>query len=309
LAPEAGGAGTLVIASVLDFGRCPSDGDDVRVGSARVNWEDGRVLAVVPSDALSSVPFAVPDDAAPGEHRVTVTCLGGQRQVASGLFTVTAAEEPVAVPEIVGSSLDDARRRLEEVDLRLGRISPVDGGEVVRQRPEAGTLVRPGTAVDVELQPPPQALVIVPDVVGQTLDDAARAVRAVGLELGEVSGEGDLVREQRPPAETAVPVGSEVTLSMEAGVPPEEPVLAGDGAPGWWPAVLLLALAVVLALVLGRAGRERRWVRRQVRVAPGAPVTPRVGVAEERDPSAPTVSVTLQPRVDHGVSELEEVAP
>ena len=65
------------------------------------------------------------------------------------------------MPDLLNMSQADARTRLEVEGLQLGsvtrrRTSDASPGTVVAQRPAAGTLAPPGTAVDIVVARSPQ---------------------------------------------------------------------------------------------------------------------------------------------------------
>jgi hypothetical protein len=75
----------------------------------------------------------------------------------------------------------------------------------------------PGSPVSITLGSVP-VLVTVPRVIGLTPEDAASVLRDRQLVLGQVSGEGEKIRGQRPRAGTKVPVRSAVNVTVERGV-------------------------------------------------------------------------------------------
>jgi len=100
----------------------------------------------------------------------------------------------IPVPEIVGQPEEIAREQLATAELKIR----IKGGEgqydaqvpaehVLRQRPQAGSLVKRGAAIDVTLSLGPE-LVLVPDVRGRALQAAQVTLHAVGLSLGSTPG-------------------------------------------------------------------------------------------------------------------------
>jgi eukaryotic-like serine/threonine-protein kinase len=108
--------------------------------------------------AVESVPTA----SAPGVVVVTRPSAGVPVAAGSGVrLVVSKGAASVTVPDLLSLSLGDARQRLEEVGLVLGvatRRTSNDGlpGTVMAQRPAAGTLAVPGSAVDIVLIRRPQ---------------------------------------------------------------------------------------------------------------------------------------------------------
>jgi len=139
-------------------------------------------------------------------------------------LVVAAEPEPVEidVPRVVGLPVAEARERLRQLGLRstVARVqASSEPGTVVRQSPGAGTSLREGQAVRLEVSSGP-ALVSVPDVVG--LDEAAaRAeLRAAGFGVQVVDGETSdpaqdgLVAAQSPGGGSSAREGAVVALTV-----------------------------------------------------------------------------------------------
>jgi hypothetical protein len=219
------------------------------------------------------------------------------------ITVVADGPELVVVPDVVGLDVADASDALAEQGLGLG--DRVGEGDVVRsQNPEAGARVPPGSLVSISLDStiPPQ-LVAVPDLTGLTPEEAGATVAAAGLALGNGADGAGKVQAQDPAPGTLVPVGTAVTLTL-ASSPPTP----------WWP-VAAAVLALLLAVASGafkstRPRRDRRWLRKHMRLVPGAASAPEFDVREPRtEQAAPTLVVRLQPRANGGMQVLEEVTP
>lgn len=303
--PTSGGPGTTVTAVATGYGACKR--------YVTFFWDDARLEDDVRLDTLSgsaSTAFTVPDSAAAGDHQVQARCAAGDSVAASTGFTVPPGQAAtVIVPNVIGMSVDDAASRLIEEGLVLGEVS--GNGDVIEgQDPPQGAELTAGSAVNVSvdpIEPPSQSLVEVPDVTEMTVEEATAAVAAAGLVSGNTpDGDGD-VESQQPEAGTLVRAGSAVTLTLTSS--PEPP---------WWP-IAPAATALVLLLVLGatlaayqttRASRDRRWLRKHMRLVPGAASAPGFDIRESRtELSAPTLVVRLEPQADRGKQVLEEVPP
>ena len=111
--------------------------------------------------------------------------------------------------------------------------STVGAGRVLRQDPAPGTTVDAGTAVAYVLSTGPE-LVAVPDVEGQSQQDAADAVEAAGLAVGALRDvESDAVAagavdEQRPRAGQLVRPGTAVDLDVALGRVNDAPHITTD---------------------------------------------------------------------------------
>ena len=84
-----------------------------------------------------------------------------------------------------GASVQDARAQLEEAGLKVkiapGRVnSEFDKGLVAEQSPGVGKQVGQGDTVTLTLSKGP-VMVEVPDVVGDSVDDATRRLKDAGF--------------------------------------------------------------------------------------------------------------------------------
>ncbi len=143
----------------------------------------------------------------------TGTDLRGGSEVA---LVVSLGPEPVAVPDVTGGSVDDARAQLEDSGLRLGgtteEYDPAVAGTVVAQDP-AGSSLLPGEVVDVVVSRGPQP-VPVPDVFESRYSDAVAELEGLGFVV-ERRGSGIFGRvvRQDPSAGTELVPGSTVVVT------------------------------------------------------------------------------------------------
>ncbi|MFF0332335.1 Stk1 family PASTA domain-containing Ser/Thr kinase [Streptomyces fimicarius] len=141
-------------------------------------------------------------------------------------LVVSRGPEIVRVPDVVGSSLADARRALKKVGLAPGMVTKefsedVARGEVIRTDPRAGTDRNPDTAVALVVSK--GAPVEVPDVSGLSVEDATAELEAEGLKAEVLPGrvhsaevEGD-VTEQSPAEGAEAAEGDTVQLTISKG--------------------------------------------------------------------------------------------
>ena len=138
---------------------------------------------------------------------------------------------PVAVPDVTGSSLDDATRAIQDANLALGEVhrvySPtVHEGDVVRQDPSIGKAPR-GSPVRLWVSKG-RAPVPIPAVVGRQQDRAERLLKDAGFRtvvavaFSDQIGRG-LVISVDPQEATPTPYRSAVTITVSQG-PQEFPV-------------------------------------------------------------------------------------
>lgn len=109
-------------------------------------------------------------------------------------FSLFVRSGVTTVPPVEGLSRGEASARLADQGLRLrgveneGRYSEkVPAGHVVRQNPDARTLVKRGSGVTVVLSRGPQR-VEVPELDGKTLPAAQAALSGNGLAVGRLLG-------------------------------------------------------------------------------------------------------------------------
>jgi serine/threonine-protein kinase len=130
---------------------------------------------------------------------------------------VSAGRAPVAVPDVVGLTPEQAVANLEELGFTVqraedGRSGDVDTGEVMGVDPSpSGDPVPYGSTVSLTVSAGPP-LVAVPDLGGLKKDEAEQALAALGLGMDFRKVAGNRVALQNPPAATQVPVGSTVTV-------------------------------------------------------------------------------------------------
>ena len=145
---------------------------------------------------------------------------------------------PVAVPDVTGSSLDDATRTIQDANLVVGDVqriySPtVHEGDVVRQDPSIGKAPR-GSLVQLWVSKG-RAPAPIPAVVGKQQDRAERLLRDAGFRpvvavaFSDQIGRG-LVISVDPQEATPTAYRSAVTITVSQG-PQEFPVPNFSGLP------------------------------------------------------------------------------
>ncbi|WP_394684838.1 PASTA domain-containing protein [uncultured Microbacterium sp.] len=188
--------GAAVLIAVLVFALLPRGGP--------VEAQDGAVVptasAAMPSPVASPPPVAT---VAP---------------------VVEQSPSRVAVPELAGRSLDEARAVLAAVGLSavappLTSDDPRPAGTVLALTPAPGEQVPPGSAVTLTVA---SGFTVVPEIRGRGADDAQYTVASAGLEIAlrrvpTASARPGTVMDAEPPVGTRVQRGARVTL-----------VLAGD---------------------------------------------------------------------------------
>ncbi|MCM2576430.1 Stk1 family PASTA domain-containing Ser/Thr kinase [Streptomyces meridianus] len=144
----------------------------------------------------------------------------GSRHRADTAVALTVSKgEPVEAPDVIGLSLPDARQELREAGLRVEvsgkRVhSEEDRNTVAEQVPSEGDEVARGDTVTLTLSKGPQ-LVEVPDVEGQSLDEAKRKLEDAGFTV-DVSRFffGDTVFDQSVNGGEKAPRGSTIKIRV-----------------------------------------------------------------------------------------------
>jgi serine/threonine-protein kinase len=126
-----------------------------------------------------------------------------------------------SVPDLVGSTPDEARKALDEANLQYQEVSAPssdpDKGKAIKQDPAPQAQVAPNSTVTVTVGTG-MTIVVVPDgLVGESVDDATAALQAAGLTVVAEEADGTERQDQvtgvdhRPGQQ--LPSGSPVTLT------------------------------------------------------------------------------------------------
>ncbi len=253
-------AAALVAAASVTTGRYLSV-DDVRLADVRgLSYVDASER--LRSSGLRVLTYPEVDAAAAPDTVVSQTPPSGSvvrvgRTVSLG---VNAVAEVRQAPTLVGLSERDAIARAETVGLHVERVAYVvserPSGMVVRQEPEAGSVLGPASSVhlDVSRGDASQPLEL-PDVRGMTLEDAKAALHALGVRRVDAVA-ADLsfdrphtVTDQRPAAGTEVLPSTPVTLVYALEGTRVVRVPEVDGAPLWQAQLALRAAQLALGPV------------------------------------------------------------
>ena len=132
------------------------------------------------------------------------------------VLTVSKGAEPVAVPNVVGKPVAEAKVMIAEGDLRDRVVEKfnetVPAGVVVSQKPANGTADKNSVVQIVVSKGPP--LVEVPGVVGKNVAEAQQIITAAGFvpAVNALPGGPGTVLNQSPGGGDKAPKGSTVTL-------------------------------------------------------------------------------------------------
>ncbi|MEU7122813.1 Stk1 family PASTA domain-containing Ser/Thr kinase [Streptomyces zaomyceticus] len=147
---------------------------------------------------------------------------GTDRAPDSAVALVVSKGSPIDVPDVTGETVADATAALQEAGLEVvvapERIdSPEDAGSVAAQSLAEGSRAAEGDTITLTVSKGPK-LVEVPDVTGETTDDARTALEEAGFEV-EVKKSfpylGDTVASQSVEGGSTAPEGSTVTITIK----------------------------------------------------------------------------------------------
>ncbi|MGW0700488.1 Stk1 family PASTA domain-containing Ser/Thr kinase [Streptomyces sp. NPDC002867] len=147
---------------------------------------------------------------------------GSSRSPDSAVSLVVSKGAPIDVPDVTGDSVEDATAELEEADLKVkvaaGRInSPHEAGAVARQSAAEGTRLAAGDTITLTVSKGPR-MVEVPDVVGDSVDDATADLEAAGFVVDVEKSFpflGETVESQSVAGGDEAPEGSTVTIKIK----------------------------------------------------------------------------------------------
>jgi serine/threonine-protein kinase len=215
-------------------GAVPAPGTDITVQVPRA--AAAATTVVGDTQRTTALPPMPPDEGDGGRRRrrrwpyvvlalVLLAALGGTGgwYLAVGRYT--------HAPGLVGLSKSDAVERLQDAGLRFRLGKPmfsdsIEKGAVADQDPDAGARIDKNGVVTLRISRGPSAYAV-PDVSGETVKDATKALEAVQLEVADRVREefsetvdAGLVIRTNPPEGRSLHVGSEVTLIVSKGVKP-----------------------------------------------------------------------------------------
>ena len=129
----------------------------------------------------------------------------------------------ITMPDITGMTLDQARSRLKNLGLVIGKISAgtddsKEDGVILMQSPPGDSKVTKGATVDVTVNRVKSKKVELPNLVGMTVKDAKDALASLGLNAA-ISGAGDdtaVITQQSPEAGSSLDANTSVALTAEA---------------------------------------------------------------------------------------------
>ncbi|MFD8376027.1 Stk1 family PASTA domain-containing Ser/Thr kinase [Streptomyces sp. NPDC059688] len=203
----------------------------VSLGPETVNVPDlrgqplAKARARLKADALEPgmVTRQFSDDVDKGSVIATTPAAGTKRHAGSAIALTVSKGRAVAVPDVTGDDPDSARQTLTDAGLKVEiAAEPItsedyDKGKVAAQSPEQGREAAEGDTVKLTLSKGPP-MIQVPDVVGDSVDDAHKALEGAGFEVDEDRGLlglfGDTVKKQSVAGGDRAPKGSTITITI-----------------------------------------------------------------------------------------------
>lgn len=139
-------------------------------------------------------------------------------------LVLSAGQRYVSVPGVIGMSREQALGALEGAGFEAGevveRASNEPRGAVIDSRPRPGSQAPVPSRVSLVVSAGP-TIVLVPDVIGRSLDDAKVLLQQVGLAVGEVSYAGSAIADaaavvvsQSPAAGFQTPARTRINLTV-----------------------------------------------------------------------------------------------
>lgn len=162
------------------------------------------------------------DDVPKGSVISTDPESGTKRHAGAAIALVVSKGSPVDVPDVTGEDLTDAKADLEDAGLTVKvaseRVnSEYDKGQVAAQTPEGDSQAAEGDTVTLTLSKGPE-MIEVPDVTGDSVDDAKKALEDAGFKVDEDRGLlglfGDTVKGQSVKGGETAPKGSTITIKI-----------------------------------------------------------------------------------------------
>ena len=139
---------------------------------------------------------------------------------------VSKGKAGMAVPDFSSVPMEEARKRLAELGLRVGSVTErhsesIAKGSVISTFPSANSIVKEGTIIDLVLSKG-EEVVAVPNVLGKRLGQAKEILEKAGLKVGridyvcDIEKLFDIILRQDPRPGKKVPILTAVNLTINA---------------------------------------------------------------------------------------------
>lgn len=145
-------------------------------------------------------------------------------------LVVSKGAGDLTVPDLSGLTVDQAKQRLKDMGLVLGKITTQEDsskpdGVIISQSPSADGKINKGQLVDVVVNKLSPKKVTVPSLIGMTLKDARDALSSLEISLASINGstdEASIVTDQSVAAGKDIEQGGSIVLTTKATKSSEE---------------------------------------------------------------------------------------
>lgn len=145
-------------------------------------------------------------------------------------LVVSKGAGDLTVPDLSGLTVDQAKQRLKDMGLVLGKITTQEDsskpdGVIISQSPSADGKINKGQLVDVVVNKLSPKKVTVPSLIGMTLKDARDALSSLEISLASINGstdESSIVTDQSVAAGKDIEQGGSIVLTTKATKASEE---------------------------------------------------------------------------------------
>ena len=194
-----------------------------RVSVARNILEDNHLRVSVSEVANSEVPAGKVISQTPASGESVKENHPVHLVVSKGAGDLT-------VPDLSGLTVDQAKQRLKDMGLVLGKITTQEDsskpdGVIISQSPSADGKINKGQLVDVVVNKLSPKKVTVPSLIGMTLKDARDALSSLEISLASINGstdESSIVTDQSVAAGKDIEQGGSIVLTTKATKASEE---------------------------------------------------------------------------------------
>jgi serine/threonine-protein kinase len=148
---------------------------------------------------------------------------GTKVRAGTAVALVVSKGSPIDIPDVTGDDLADAKAELTDAGLKVKvaaervNSSEFDKGQIAKQSPAPGGRAAEGDTVTLTVSKGPE-MIEVPDVVGDSVDDATRELESAGFQVDEDRGLlglfGDTVKGQSVEGGKTAPKGSTITIKI-----------------------------------------------------------------------------------------------
>ncbi|MFF4032267.1 Stk1 family PASTA domain-containing Ser/Thr kinase [Streptomyces sviceus] len=187
-------------------------------------WALGKARARLKAEGLEPgmATREFSDDVPKGFVIGTDPEVGTTLRAGSAVALTVSKGAPVDVPDVTGEDLADAKADLAEAGLKVevatARVnSEYDAGQVAKQTPTADSQAAEGDTVTLTVSKGP-VMIEVPDVTGDSVDDAKAELEDAGFQVDEDRGLlglfGDTVKKQSVDGGDTAPKGSTITITI-----------------------------------------------------------------------------------------------